>query len=318
MVEYEVSQLREADLDDVADIIRRSKQELTFERAPTVEELKAYTFKNEEFRPEGSWLVRSDGAPVAYATVLIEANRLKAGLDDGYMEFEIVPEERGKGLEQRLTALACEYIRSRGVGKVKTRSASTESWRVEALLSEGFSEAYRVFFLVRRAAAGPVPEIPVPEGVRLVRRPYKECGDEEMTRIVGAFNDSFQDHFSFAPERPETFIRYRDASEDPECFSLAMVNDEVAGLCLSSEDRTYNEENGTKWGWVNILGVRRPYRRGGVGRFLLADGMNWVREQGMDTTYIGVYAKNETALDMYTSVGFVKDRESMWLEKSLR
>lgn len=318
MVEYEVSQLREADLDEVVGVIRRSKQESTFERAPTVEELKAYTLKNDEFRPEGSWLVRSDGDLVAYAFVLVEANRLKAGLDDGYMEFEIVPEERGKGLEQRLTALACEYIRSRGVGKARARSVTTESWRVQALLSEGFSEAYRVFFLVRKAAAGPVPEVPAPEGVRLVRRLYKECGDEELTRIVGVFNDSFQDHFGFAPERPEMFIRYRDASEDPECFSLGMVGDEVVGLCLSLEDRTYNKENSTKWGWINVLGVRQPFRRKGLGKLLLADGMNWVSEQGMDTTYIGVYAKNEKALDLYLSVGFEMDRASAWLEKRLK
>lgn len=317
MAEYEIADLIEADLGDVVDVIRRSKKESPFERAPTVEEMKTYTVNYSEFRPEGSWMVRIDGAPVAYAVAVVEANRLAAGLDDAHLEFEVIPEERGKGLEKRLIGLASEYISSRGVGKARTRCVAGESWRMGSLISEGFAEAYRVFFLVRRTL-GRVPDVPTPEGVRLVRRPCKECGDEELTRIVEAFNDTFQDHYNFAPERPEIFINYRDASEDPECFSLAMVGDEIVGVCLSHEDRLYNLENGTKWGWINVLGVRPPYRRRGLGRFLLLDGMKWVLEQGMDTTYIGVYAKNEKALGMYLSVGFEKDRESLWLEKNLK
>ena len=316
MAEYVITPLREADLEDVVSVIRRSKNELPFERVPTVEEMKTYTVKYSEFRPEGSWVVRVDGAPAAYALAVVEANRQSAGLDDAHLEFDVVPEERGKGLEKRLISLASEYIRSRGVGKARTRCVANESWRMDALSSEGFAEAYRVFFLARRTPEQ-VQDVPAPEGVRFVRRPYKECGNDELTRIVEAFNDTFQDHFNFAPERPEIFINYRDASEDPECFSLAMVGDEIVGVCLSAEDRTYNAENGTKWGWINVLGVRPPYRRKGVGKSLLADGMKWVLERAMNTIYIGVYAKNEKALDLYLSVGFEKDRESLWLEKRL-
>jgi ribosomal protein S18 acetylase RimI-like enzyme len=314
--QLEIARLKETDIEDVVDVIRSSRRELPFERAPTEEELKAYTVNYSEFLPEGSWVVRLGGVAVAYAVVLIEANRLSAGLDDAHLEFEVVPEERGKGLERNLIDLASEYIRSRGVAKARTRCIACDQWRIDVLGSQGFSEAYRVFFLVRRTPVQ-VHDVPAPEGIMLVRRPYKECGDEELTRIVEAFNDSFQDHFSFAPERPEIFITYRDATDDPESFSLAMVGDEIVGVCLSAEDRTYNEENGTKWGWINILGVRPQYRRRGVGRFLLADGMKWILEQGMDTTYIGVHAKNEKALGMYRSAGFEKDRESLWMEKRL-
>ena len=317
MPEYDITHLKESDLEDVVSVIRRSKMECTFERAPTADELRAYTVKDSDFRPEGSWVVQSSGEPVGYALALVESNRLSAGLDDAYFEFEVVPDERSKGLEQRLIGLATEYFASRGVGKVKARSLSADSWRIGQLTSQGFSEAYRVFFLVRGNGAQ-LPDMPRPEGITLVRRPYKECGNEEMTRIVEAFNVTFQDHFNFAPEKPERFIQYRDAGEDPECFSLAMAGDEIVGVCLSAEDRVYNEERGEKWGWINILGVKPQYRRKGLGRFLLVDGMRWVVERGMDSTRIGVYAKNEKALDLYLSLGFEMDTSSLWLEKKLK
>lgn len=317
MPEPTMEPLSRENIREVVEVIRLSQAELPFERAPTLEEMTAFTFGDSEFHPEGSWLVRSDGKPVAWSRVLIQQNRLSAGLDDAYFELDIVPEARGLGIGETLVARASDYVRARGVGKMRTRAVDSEGWRLDLLSREGFAESYKVFFLVRKGRVE-LPEAAVPDGVRLVRRPYKDCGDEEMTRIVEAFNDTFQDHFNFAPERPEMFIEYRDCSEDPECFSLAMQGEEIIGLSLSHEDRLYNQENGTKWGWINLLGVRPPHRRRGIGRFLLLDGMKWVLEQGMDTTYIGVYAQNEKALGMYTSVGFVKDRESMWLEKRLR
>mgnify|MGYP001765651933 FL=1 len=317
MAEYEVAHLSAENIEDAVEVIRRSREEVPFERAPTVGELRADTLRDAEFRPEASWVVKDGGACVAFAIATLDPNRVSAGLDDVQYDFDIVPEARGRGLEQRLLGLASGYTRSRGVGKLRARCVAEEPWRKAFLESEGFAETYRVFFLVRRGR-GTIADVPAPDGIRIVRRPYKDCDDEEMTRIVEAFNDTFQDHYNFAPERPERFIQFRDASEDPETFSLGMAGDNIVGVCLSHEDRTYNVANGTKWGWINILGVRPPYRRRGLGRFLLADGMKWVLEQGMDTTYIGVYAENEKALDMYLSVGFVKDRESMWFEKRLR
>ncbi len=317
MPELTMEPLTRENICEVVEVMRLSKEELPFERAPTVEELTAYTLDDSEFRPEGSWVVRIGGRAVAVALTQVEENRITAGLDDAYFDLDIVPEARGAGIEQRLVSLATEYARSKEIGKLRSRAIASEAWRIGILSREGFAETYRVFFLVRRGR-GAIADVPAPDGIRLVRRPYKDCDDEEMTRIVEAFNDTFQDHYNFAPERPERFIQFRDASEDPETFSLGMAGDEIVGVCLSHEDRTYNIANGTKWGWINILGVRPPYRRRGLGRFLLADGMKWVLEQGMDTTYIGVYAKNEKALDMYLSTGFAKDRESMWFEKSLR
>ena len=311
-----MSPLREEDLQDVISIIGRSRKGLPFERTLSIDELRSETLKDPDFRPEGSWVVREDGEPIAFAAVIIEESRISSGLDDAYVDLEVVPEARGKDLEQRLMGLASEYVRSRGVGKARARCIFGESWRMDLLTAEGFHEAHRVYYLVRRGREDP-PEVPTPEGIRLVRRPCKECGDEELTRIVEAFNDTFQDHFSFAPEPPERFMEFRDVSLDPMTFSLAMAGDDIVGVCLSDVSAVYNRENGTSWGWVNVLGVRPPYRRRGLGRFLLADGMRWLLEQGMDTIHIGVYAENEKALDLYRSVGFENANGSYWFEKKL-
>jgi ribosomal protein S18 acetylase RimI-like enzyme len=313
----EISQLTESDLGELVSVISRCKEGLPLDRAPSVDEMRVDTLEDDEFNPEGSWLLRVDGQLVGYSLAIIEANRLIAGLDDGYFEFEVLPEYRGAGLESTLADLACDYIKAKGVAKACTRCPKEEEWREKVLSSDGFKESYRVFILVRKGVQD-VPSVPAPDDFRLVRRPYEECGDEELTRIVEAFNDSFRGHFRFAPERPERFIQFRDVNEDVLMFSLAMFGDDIVGVCLSEESFVYNRQNDVKSGWINILGVRESHRGKGVGRFLLADGMRWLRERHLDTLYIGVYAKNEKALRLYESVGFCREHENIWFEKGLR
>ena len=95
-------------------------------------------------------------------------------------------------------------------------------------------------------------------------------------------------------------------------YAAAMKGTEMAGFSFSDVSSAFNEERGTLSGWVGILGVCRPHRGLGLGKALLAEGMRWVLEQGMDTIYLGVFAENEKALDLYKSFGFEKDQESRW------
>ena len=50
---------------------------------------------------------------------------------------------------------------------------------------------------------------------------------------------------------------------------------------------------------------------------MLIDGIQWIHGRGMDTVYIGVVSENEKALDLYKSLGFVMEHESIWFEQPL-
>ena len=80
---------------------------------------------------------------------------------------------------------------------------------------------------------------------------------------------------------------------------------------MSEISTVYNEENNTKVGWVDILGVNPPNRKTGIGRSLLSNGMRWIYDQGMDTIYLGMDAENSKALGLYTSLGYEIHKESV-------
>lgn len=303
--------LTEDQLESFIEVVARSRADQPYDRRLTLDEARTLTLQDPDFDPEASWLAYLDGEAVGFGDVVVERNRIAAGMDDGYLDVDVVPEQRGKGVERRLLDLSLGYLRSKGVGKARTRSLITDGWRRSLFESDSFEEEYRVYILVRRGRSEVRPGH-VPEGFRLDRRPLAECSDADIAAMVEAFNDAFRDHLNFAPERHERWMNFRDSSNDPVMLTVAKKGDMAVGICMSEEATAFNEERGVKAGWIDILGVRPPYRRQGLARALLSDGIEWVLGRGMDTVYIGVFAKNEKALDLYRSLGFGKDQESIW------
>ncbi len=303
-------------IDSYIDIVARSRAEHPFERRLTAEEAKMSTMLDPDFDPKGSWVAYRDGKPVGVGMVIVERNRIDAGMDDGYVDIDVVPEHRNGAVEQELLDRSLEYIRSRGLGNARARSPATDRWKRYLFESRSFHEEYRVYVLARRGRSQ-VPPTAFPEGYTPVRKAISECSDECIASIVEAFNDSFRDHISFISERPERWTNFRDRWSDPIMFTLAMKGRTIAGICMSEESRAFNQERGVRSGWIDIIGVRPEHRRHGLARAMLADGIGWLQERGMDLIYLGVLAKNDRALGLYTSFGFEKDKESVWFLKPL-
>ncbi len=298
------------------DVLAKARADDPHRRRLTHDEARSETFLDPDFDPQGTWLATLDGEVAGFGLVLVEANRIKAGKDDAYVDIDVVPEHQGKGVEQKLLEKSFDYLRSRNVGKALSRAPAKDDWRRSLLTTHSFEETYRVYILVRRGRAE-VRDVPPPAGFRLERRNLRDCSDDDISKVVDVFNDSFRDHFNFAPERAERFINARDCGNDPLVLTLAVTDDGIAGFCLSEESSTFNEEKGERTGWVDILGVRPKFRRLGLGGALLSDGMRWILDKGMDTIYLGVFAKNEKALGLYRSFGFSNDMESVWYSKDL-
>jgi GNAT superfamily N-acetyltransferase len=310
----ELRHLTEESLDDMIEVLAKARANDPHNRRLTYEEAREYTFLDPDFDPKGSWLASLDGMPIGFCSVLVMGNRIDAGMDDAYLEVDLLPEHRENDAEQTLLEKGLDYIRSRSVGKVLCRSLADDDWTRNFLVSNSFKEDYRVYTLCR-SGKKEIEGVYLPEGFRLERRPFGDLTDEETIAVVEVLNDSFQDHMNFAPELPERFINFRDCSEDPRAITLAFKDDETVGLCLSEESAGFNREKGVKAGWVDVVGVRPAYRRIGLGKALLADGVNWILSTGMDKVYLGAYAVNEKALDLYRSFGFSKERESIWYSR---
>lgn len=92
----------EADIETITDIINRSRRELPLHSDDSVEEVRMRTFENPDYDPEQFRIVTVNGEAAGFGGALIEKSRIDAGMNDGWISMEVVPEYRGKGIEQQL------------------------------------------------------------------------------------------------------------------------------------------------------------------------------------------------------------------------
>jgi len=164
----------------------------------------------------------------------------------------------------------------------------------------------------------PVPEPEFPEGITL--RTYDPETDAEAAHR--AHEDAFRDHFGHI-DRPfeEGLKRWKHNREykgyDPTLYFLAMdsPSGEIAGFNLCRPHSHYDADRG----WVSALGVRRPWRKRGLGLALLCQAFNEFYRRGKRKVGLGVEAQNLTgALHLYESAGMHVDQAYDTYEKELR
>lgn len=142
----------------------------------------------------------------------------------------------------------------------------------------------------------------------------------EIPAIYSAFRESFRDHFGHIEEPfEEGLARFthfmKSEGNDPSMWFLAMDGEEIAGLSLCRPEG-YSEK---EMGWVNILGVRRPWRKRGLGVALLQQSFGEFYRRGQRIAGLGVDAENLTgALRLYEKAGMHVHMVFDTYEKTIR
>jgi ribosomal protein S18 acetylase RimI-like enzyme len=117
----------------------------------------------------------------------------------------------------------------------------------------------------------------------------------------------------------ETFEEWRHWTTardgfDPSLWFLAFEGGELVGFSLCRE-----AETDPSAGYVGTLGVRRPWRRRGLGEALLLHSFAAFRERGYTRATLGVDASSPTgATRLYERAGMTVYRDTVFLERPAR
>jgi mycothiol synthase len=132
--------------------------------------------------------------------------------------------------------------------------------------------------------------------------------------LYEADEEAFQDHWGHMPMDFAEWSYWGLNGEhfDPSLWFLAMDGDEVAALALCADEK----ESG---GAVHVLGVRRPWRRKGIGLALLHHAFGEFYRRNIHNVYLGVDAQSLTgATRLYERAGMYVVRQYNNFEKELR
>ena len=208
-------------------------------------------------------------------------------------------------VEQRARELAA------GDGRLRIWTAErAEAWR-RFLEAHGYEvQRYSLRMVADLAEEPPEPEWP--EGI-LVRT---RSGEEDDRAAYEVQRETFADQGDdYVAETFQDWLHWvKREPFDPALWFLAFDTDELAGISLCRSEWAGDDE----LGWVSVLGVRRPWRREGLGSALLHHSFRELRARGCKRVGLGVRADNATgAVRLYERVGMRLEGRQVWYEKAL-
>lgn len=179
----------------------------------------------------------------------------------------------------------------------------------KAALERNGYQLIRHSYRMRIDFDGEPPEPQWPEGATV-----RSGGEADLEQAYETYGETFEDTWEFAREPFEEWRHWM--VEDELDFSLwffAEDGAETAGIALC---KPWEAEEGL--GWVRVLGVRRPWRRRGLGRALLLHVFGEFHRRGFHGVGLGVDAESLTgAHRLYENAGMRVYRRSDIYEKSL-
>lgn len=175
----------------------------------------------------------------------------------------------------------------------------------EVLTACGFTcIRHSLRMVIEMNGAPPVANWPAEVQVRLFR------GREELPAVVGAVREAFKDHWGHLKTPFEEDLAHwehtidSNPDYDPSLWFLAVNGNQIIGtsICWS---RTYDDPD---QGWVGTLGVRRGWRRKGLGLALLQHSFTELHQRGIYRIGLGVDGSSLTgATRLYEKAGMHPD-----------
>ncbi len=233
------------------------------------------------------------------------------------------PDYRGRGIGTALLTWEEERARE-AIAKAPAEAKvslghgvnSRDESAKELLETHGF-EVVRHFWRMEVVLDGQIRVPQWPEGISL--RTFDP--ESDLLPVVNAIRDEFKDHWGFFDTPLEQELELwnhwttEDNEFDPTLWFLAMDGEEIAGTALCWPKNAEDPE----MGWVDVLGVGRPWRRRGLAVALLDNAFAEFAKRGKSKVGLGVDATSLTGANrVYERAGMHPARQTDIYEKELR
>ncbi len=179
------------------------------------------------------------------------------------------------------------------------------------LEKHGFIHTESIYILERRLDI-PIPTILPPPEMKISF--WKMEAEAEQQIFLNARNSAF-------PEELLTLSEWQRFMKTPAWQAggcLAAFDQEIfAGSICLFWDEALNQATGVRVGFTEKLFVLPTWRGIGIGRFLLAQGLIYLKKKGLELARLEIRSANVGALGLYTRLGFLVKNERWFLVNSL-
>jgi mycothiol synthase len=291
---------RDDDFDAILELMNRHQLAAFGEADVVADELRTWLATPTLDQQRDIRLLERDGRLVGY----VDTERAEA-TDRWWSDVKVDP---GVDIDGVLPELV-EWLEERtGSGILRVWTAAEDARVVDAYARLGFVP-HRHSYRMEMSLDGHEREATWPDGIRV--RAF--VPEEDAARVYEANVEVWLDASDPIEESFEEWRRWMIERKSfmSSLWFLALDGDELAGMSLCRQDDTDPSA-----GYVAILGVRRPWRRRGLGEALLLHSFAAFRKRGYRRATLGVDASSPTgATRLYERAGMRVYRDTVFLER---
>ncbi|WP_448072085.1 GNAT family N-acetyltransferase [Georgenia yuyongxinii] len=247
-----------------------------------------------------------DGALRAMAMVYLPPHDV--AMLRSFVTATIDPEWRGRGIGRALLdwqdARARQLLATDGrdlPARIGAYVGEQLADRRKLYVAAGFSPK-RVYQEMRRPVSRPVPEVPLPAGLRLV-----DWSPELDDAVRQTHNEAYAEHWGAQPFDPESWsIVHPELAPAWSKVVLAPGPNgaEVVAFAMTSRHAHSWRQLGFSEGYTEQIGVRRDHRGRGLARVLLAGVIRALAADGIESSALAVDTVVEGAHRFYEELGY--------------
>lgn len=269
-------------------------------------------------RPRDGWWSLVDWAstirPMTMNGEVIGLAAVQIGDGDNVAEgrLALAADRRTPGAARALVNAALGIARSGGAERLRLAIPGQAGWAGDAVREAGFETFGATHVMLRPASASPMAS-PNVQGVAV--RPLRAGED---SALLAALNRAWAGTWRFSPIPPAALASdLRDQRDGMLVATDADDDSRIVATVHAIFDSDAHNLDGGPYAWISNL-TTDPDRRGrGLGRLMLARGLDSLLDRGAESVMLGVDSANSAAVGLYRSAGFeVISTTGIW-ERSL-
>ena len=283
-------------------------------RGITVEEMRAQE-KRPNFDFEGRFIAELDGKPVG--VVHAHVDKLSEEKKGFIYSFGVIPEFRGRGVEEKLAEIAINELEKRGMNLIQAWTDSKRNDRIQLLEKLGFKLVYKTSDMEIDLTSMPSN---IGENIEMTLRSLRKNMEEDIKTLNWLINECFREYPNHRPrtieETRHSLLNHPHLKEQE--FFFAVLDQRNVGYIGIGINEKCNIQKDVKSGRISGIGVLNPYRREGIGTKLMLQGLKTLKTKGMTKAMLDTEDYNPTKpIKLYEKVGFKVVQEYLTYEKRL-
>ncbi|OZB95399.1 GNAT family N-acetyltransferase [Paenibacillus sp. XY044] len=143
-----------------------------------------------------------------------------------------------------------------------------------------------------------------------------KCSREDLRRLqeisIETFTDTFKDQNS--PDNLKTYLERafntdqleKELANNLSEFYFIFFDEELAGFLKVNMNDAQSEKMGDNSLEIERIYIRSRFQRKGLGQYLINKAMETAIKHNKEMIWLGVWEKNEKAIQFYKKIGFVQ------------